>query len=308
MSAVSDVIARLRAHGVTVREWPGWSSRTNGQAPAYRGGIVHHTGSPYGSAYATLADGRPDLAGPLCNFAGNDDGSLTVVAAGPANHAGASGGRSMGPLPTTTSFNRFVMGLEIVYPGTSPMREAQYRTACIWARVVADVVGGGNIESVRAHAETSITGKWDPGYATGRTIDMAKFRADAAHVLEDNMLLDPADIARIVNGVLDAPVARQGNVPGAGKATSLRAIIGWSDDLATNAGWASSSPVLAEIRADLNAVQDDVTAIKARPSSPVDVVQLAAALAPLLRAERIGTPEEIALAVAVELSARLAAK
>jgi hypothetical protein len=174
-----EINARLRAAGVTVHEWPGCWSRGNGLAPAYEGGSVHHTGSAYGFAYRTLFDGRSDLDGPLCNWAGNEDGSLTFIAAFPANHAGASGGKSMGPLPVTRLFNPRVLGLEIVYPGTSRMRDAQYRSACIWARVVADVVGGGDIERVRAHAETSITGKWDPGYALDRTIDMNQFRTDA---------------------------------------------------------------------------------------------------------------------------------
>ncbi len=188
-----EINKRLRAAGITVREASGWQSRGNGQTSAYEGGLVHHTATGYGIAVPgtgagnLLINGRPDLEGPLCNYAGNDDGSITVIAAHPANHAGASGGRSMGPLPVTTLFNRRVLGLEIVYPGTSPMRSAQYRSALVWAKVVADVVGGGNIERVRAHAETSITGKWDPGEAPGRTIDMAAFRRAALTVLEDDM-------------------------------------------------------------------------------------------------------------------------
>ncbi len=153
---------------------------------AFVGGLVHHTATQYAvavpgsSIYNMLfLNGRPDLGPPLCNYAGNSDGSLTCGAAGVANHAGKSGGRSMGPLPVTDSFNRRVLGLEIVYPGDKPMTDAQYRAACAWARVVSDVVGGGDIERVRAHAETSVTGKWDPGYAPGKTIDMAAFRAAA---------------------------------------------------------------------------------------------------------------------------------
>lgn len=192
-----EINARLRAAGITVREASGWQSRGNGQTSAYEGGLVHHTATGYGIAVPgtgagnLLINGRPDLRGPLCNYAGNDDGSITVIAAHPANHAGASGGRSMGPLPVTSLFNRRVLGLEIVYPGTSPMRSAQYRSALVWAKVVADVVGGGNIERVRAHAETSITGKWDPGEAPGRTINMGAFRRAAKTVLEDDdMSLD----------------------------------------------------------------------------------------------------------------------
>jgi hypothetical protein len=141
-----EINARLRRAGITVHEYPGCWTRGNGLSPAYAGGIVHHTATGFARALPTtgagklLADGRPDLDGPLCNWAGNDDGSLTFIAAFPANHAGASGGRSMGPLPRTTLFNKYVLGLEIVYPGTVPMRDVQYRTACIWARIVADIV------------------------------------------------------------------------------------------------------------------------------------------------------------------------
>lgn len=186
-----EVNARLRAAGIVVREAAGWQSRGNGQTSAYEGGLVHHTATGYGIALPgtgvgnLLINGRPDLRGPLCNYAGNDDGSITVIAAHPANHAGASGGRSMGPLPVTSLFNRRVMGLEIVYPGTMPMRDAQYRSALVWAEAVADVCGRGDLERVRAHAETSITGKWDPGFAPGRTIDMAAFRNAARNVEDD---------------------------------------------------------------------------------------------------------------------------
>lgn len=186
-----EINARLRAAGIVVHEWPGWESRGNGQSSAYEGCLVHHTATAYGSAPRVLVDGRSDLSGPLCNYAGNADGSVTIIAAHPANHAGASGGRSMGPLPVTGLFNKRVMGLEIVYPGDQPMRDAQYRTALVWAWIVTDVLGGSNIERARAHAETSITGKWDPGDAPGRTINMAAFRRAAvivgANPVEDDM-------------------------------------------------------------------------------------------------------------------------
>ncbi len=188
-----EINARLRAAGITVHEWPGWEARGNGQSSAYEGCVVHHTASAFGSTPAVLVDGRKGLSGPLANYAGNADGSVTVVAAHPANHAGASGGKSMGPLPVTSLFNKRTLGLEIVYPGTVPMRDAQYRTALIWARVVTDVCGYGDIERARAHAETSITGKWDPGYAPSRTINMAAFRA-AARIRQETVLEEDDDV------------------------------------------------------------------------------------------------------------------
>lgn len=168
----------LRAHGIPVHFWSGWETRGNGMTSAYEGEIVHHTASAYGSAFPMLVTGRSDLSGPLCNSAGNDDGSVTIIAAHPANHAGASGGRSMGPLPVTRSFNKYVWGHEIVYPGTSPMTAAQHHTALVLGGVIGGILRRPNAEWIRAHAETSITGKYDPGYAPGRTIDMHAFRAE----------------------------------------------------------------------------------------------------------------------------------
>ena len=179
-----EINARLRAAGIFVHELPGWQGRGNGFTSAYEGGIVHHTTGPFGSALPGnarangLIKGRPDLKGPLCNYAGNEDGSITVVAAHPANHAGASGRKSknLGPLPRSGAFNKFVLGLEIIYSGIEPMRDAQYRSAVIWSRIVVQVCGHGDAERIRAHAETSLKGKFDPGFAPNRTIDMNAFR------------------------------------------------------------------------------------------------------------------------------------
>lgn len=265
LAKTQAVVNGLRARGITVHEWPGWQGRGNGQVSSYVGGIVHHTGSAYGMAYQALVSGREDLAGPLCNFAGNQDGSITVISAGPANHAGASGGRSMGPLPVTGSFNKWVMGLEIVYPGISPMRDAQYRAALVWARVVADVCGGGNIQSIRAHAETSVTGKWDPGYANQRTIDMVEFRRAALNPtpVEDDMTQAQADQLQFL---YDAFLKGGPSIP---TGQPLK-------DLIPQAA-SAYAPVL-RVEAKLSALAAEVAELKARPVADVDEEALAEAL------------------------------
>jgi len=83
----------------------------------------------------------------------------------------------MGPLPVTGSFNKYVWGHEIVYPGTVPMSDLQMRTALILGAVVAAIIKAPNAEIARGHAETSITGKWDPGNAPSHTIDLAWMRS-----------------------------------------------------------------------------------------------------------------------------------
>jgi hypothetical protein len=168
VSFAQAVAEGLVHNGVPVRWWPGWDTRGNGQTSAYEGLIWHHTATPSSNELpAVLVNGRPDLTGPLCNSAGLADGSITIVAAHPANHAGASGGHATAPLPVTTLFNRRVWGHEIVYPGTSPMSPAQYRSALILGGVVSGILGRPNASWCKGHAETSITGKWDPGCGQG---------------------------------------------------------------------------------------------------------------------------------------------
>lgn len=197
MTAVSDilfVVSVLREYAITVTFEPGWENRGNGQwTDRYEGSIIHHTGTP-GVSYANpgptarlLRDGRSDLSGPLCNGQGRFDGSVHIIAAFPANHAGASGGPSMGPLPVTGLFNPRVMGWEMDYAGNTPMSPEQYRTAQVIAIATQRLRGRPSVEWTRAHAETSIEGKWDPGYAPGKTINMSVFRAGAANVQEGDM-------------------------------------------------------------------------------------------------------------------------
>lgn len=184
MGAIQNIVNELRRRGVVVHEWSGWQNRGNGTKDLdVKGIILHHTGSGYGSAYPELVSSSQPWAGggALCNFAGNSDGSLTVIAAGLAYHAGGGYGPNQGPLaPYANNRNYYTVGLEIVYPGSQPMTSEQYSTAVILSRVVVDLYAGGNAEYVRAHAEVNgrgYQGKWDPGRGVGTEhIDMNAFR------------------------------------------------------------------------------------------------------------------------------------
>ncbi len=187
------VVEIVRAIGVPVTFEHGWETRGNGQSSAYQGGIIHHTGGNYATTCpGLLITGRPDLDGPLCNFAGLANGVLHVVAAHPANHAGASGGPSNGPFPVTGLFNRLVMGLEICYPGSQPMTPAQYATALAFAKAMEAMFG--SVERARLHAETSREGKWDAGWGPGKTISGAVLRAEATRLTRKGLdMLTPDD-------------------------------------------------------------------------------------------------------------------
>lgn len=200
VSFARAVAAGLREYGVTVLEEPGWEARGNGTTSDYLGALIHHTASQ--SSYqkpeptrGMVISGRRDLPGPLCNMLGLYDGRLRLIAAHPANHAGASGGRFMGPLPVTRGFNKHVWGLEIDYDGVSPMSPEQHQSAVAFGAVVTRVLRRPNAEWIRAHAETSITGKYDPGWAPNKTIDMAAYRREvwaAVHAPSPTAPTNPA--------------------------------------------------------------------------------------------------------------------
>lgn len=224
-----EVVARMRAlePRLSVTYEPGWDRRGNGLAANYSYANVHHTASPSSLArpfptQGLLRDGRTGLSGPLCNDAGPactvEAPRLHVVAAHPANHAGAS--RASGPVPALSLYNPRTRGLEIDYAGTVPMLAGQLYVAHLWTRANADVLAGGNVEVVRAHAETSVTGKWDPGRAPGVTIDMRAFRAAAAALQEDDMPLTAADAALVAEAVWGRQFSAA--APGVGPAVAGR--------------------------------------------------------------------------------------
>lgn len=197
MGAIRNLVNELRRRGVTVHEWDGWDGRGNQGITQIdpKGAIIHHTGSGYGSAYPLLVYGRDGLRGMLCNFSGNADGSVTVIGSGLAWHAGGGYGPNQGPLaPYANNRNYYTVGLEIVYPGTSPMTAQQYRTALVFSRTVADMFAGGNTEYVRGHFEVNgegWEGKWDPADAPLSPIDMDRFRREArTATMEDELNLD----------------------------------------------------------------------------------------------------------------------
>lgn len=109
------IVDILRAEGVNPVEYPGWRGRGHGDFKDIRGVMVHHTGSDSASA-ASIAEGRPDLAGPLSQLHIARNGEVTVVAVGVAWHAGVG----MYPWLPTNMGNWHLIGIECANTGTSP--------------------------------------------------------------------------------------------------------------------------------------------------------------------------------------------
>lgn len=121
----------LKSWGLKVVEVDGWENRgvkdPKGAPqffPATPKVIVnHHTGTPASRKgdYPTLnvvRDGRSDLPGPLSQFGGGRDGTIYVIAAGKANHAGKGAWKDVNESIKT-------VGIEWENPGDSKWTAAQ---------------------------------------------------------------------------------------------------------------------------------------------------------------------------------------
>lgn len=169
-----------RASGLPVVEVAGWRTRGRDGRFNPRGTLVHHTGTgPSTSSSAVvslLVKGRPDLAGPLCQLGLDRDGTVYVIAAGRGNHAGKS--KAFAGVPAGDG-NELWLGIEAFNSGSEGWGLVQLLAYHRLCAALADGYGWPRARTA-AHAETSVTGKWDPGYG-GRVIDMAAFRDAVVH-------------------------------------------------------------------------------------------------------------------------------
>jgi hypothetical protein len=79
--------------GYPVSEVVGWRNRGHGGMRVLEGAVCHHTAGPKAGnmpSLGVITNGRAGLAGPLANYGLARDGTVYVVAAGCAWHAGAS--------------------------------------------------------------------------------------------------------------------------------------------------------------------------------------------------------------------------
>ena len=174
--------AALRAEGLDAKEFPGWHERGHGTFKDIRGVMVHHTGADRATA-ASIAAGRPELAGPLSQVHIARDGTVTVVAAGVAWHAGVG----MYPWVPANMGNWHLIGIECANSGTSPSAphrrnwpDAQYFALVRCCAAINRRLGQTSARTI-GHREYAgrAQGKWDPG-----GIDMDVLRRDIADQLK----------------------------------------------------------------------------------------------------------------------------
>lgn len=257
---LSNLANVLRAAGLTVVETPGWASR--GYAPpgypaqdlqAVRGILWHHTATNRAryaeSAAPTLImciQGRADLPGPLCNIVFGRDGTVYLVAAGVANHAGA--GYAPG-IPADMG-NHYLIGIEMESSGVAPwdwtadqIRVAPHLGAALERAYLSWLPEAERLQL--GHMEYSSQGKIDPaGWPGG----MDGLRGSINAVLAGAATTTPQSSTdtgdddmptakEIADEIFSRKFDRQG--PGITGKVDLGAIIAWYD--ANNAAIAKSA-------------------------------------------------------------------
>jgi N-acetylmuramoyl-L-alanine amidase len=112
MTQASDLMVQ---RGLIVKESSGWETRGRPYSFNPTAGVICHHTAAAEDIDSVLINGRADLPGPLCHWALHKNGDVVCIAAGYANHAGASksgypsnsngwGIEATGPVPNNSAY------------------------------------------------------------------------------------------------------------------------------------------------------------------------------------------------------------
>lgn len=190
----------LKKEGLRVSEHDGWRTHNRNHKGAWgpvNGVVIHHTAG--GDSRAFVWSGNADLPGPLCHSYLGKDGTVVMVSAGRANHAGKFASNAFSamveelkthPRPDavdTIDANARTYGIEIENKGDGkdPYPAVQYQAAVRWAAALCRAHGW-TADSVIGHKEGTRR-KIDPSF------DMYAFRRAVAERLTHAADWDPED-------------------------------------------------------------------------------------------------------------------
>jgi hypothetical protein len=284
----------LRSAGLTVVETDGWRERSarSGPQPEPVGVLEHHTATtsteqnPAPSLQMCL-DGREGLEGPLCHGLIGLDGTVHLIAAGRANHAGTA--KPSGPNPGGDG-NVLYVGFEWDYQGVdqAPSR-AQYEAAAKATAAVLDHLDR-PADAARGHRETTTENKIDPGH-----VQLDRFRADVAAVMTGNELSteqppaprqenamspDQDAVLRRIENELLGPTGPQGEIVGWDTQLGPRTTVGMLVDLVNGLLGKQGQPGQPQAQPGAQQAQPATPQSVPRPADPQSIKTAFAALPP----------------------------
>ncbi|MEI5036056.1 N-acetylmuramoyl-L-alanine amidase [Streptomyces sp. S1A(2023)] len=182
------LLSALRAEGLTVVEYKSWRAHrrpaSTGTFGPINGVMLHHTVTTGTSGSVALCyNGHSALPGPLCHGVIDKDGTVYLVSAGRANHAGRGDDdvlaavraesydrdKTLTPNEANTDGNTRFYGFECVNlgngkdPWPAVQREAMVRASAAILRAYGGPAKGWTARSVIGHRE------WQPGKIDPRT-------------------------------------------------------------------------------------------------------------------------------------------
>jgi hypothetical protein len=170
-----------RVHGIRVVELAGFTTRGHGPSPGrLLGTMWHDTITPktwtQTQLFNLLRDGYAGLPGPIANVGLERDGTLGLIAAGRAYHAGS------GSWPGIPDGNSNTCGVEAANAGPSePWTQPQRSVALTFTRELHRIAGL-SAATVIGHKEWAPGRKGDPF-----TVDMRQVRSQFRQVEEDDV-------------------------------------------------------------------------------------------------------------------------
>lgn len=190
------LLTHLRKWGLKVEAKDGWRFRGRPYNFYPRAIIAHHTASNANSgnfaSEGIVTNGRSDLPGPLCQILLGRDGTVKVIAAGYANHAGYGGPRAGIP---ANQGNTFSIGIEAENNGIGePWSKAQLNAYYRLCAALLVWIGTRDVSKVIGHKEWT-TRKIDPA-----GINMNYFREQVRKALVQGPTVQTVHLSRLKPG------------------------------------------------------------------------------------------------------------
>lgn len=234
---LSNLATVLRAAGLTVVETPGWATRgyAGQDLVECRGILWHHTATGRDAFISNNAPtlnlcimGRSDLPGPLCNIVFGRDGTVYLVAAGVANHAG----EGIAPGIPQDAGNYYLIGIEMESSGVTPwdwtedqIRVAPHLGAALEKAYLSHLAPPLRLQM--GHMEYSSVGKIDPaGWPGGMDGLRESINAVLAGTEDDDMAMSPQEVEKFVNAIWDEPIQQWNENRTKGSVQPARFLIG----------------------------------------------------------------------------------
>lgn len=197
MSKNIGLVKHLELWGLKVDEKDGWRHRGRPYNFYPRAIIPHHTASGaqsgnFGSD-GIVTNGRSDLPGPLCQFLLGRDGTVRLIAAGYANHAGYGGPKVDVP---ANMGNTYTYGIEAENNGLGePWSKAQLNAYYRLCAALLVWLGRKDVNRVFAHKEWAPGRKIDPA-----GINMDDFRKQVQKALNHGPTVKTVRLSRLQPG------------------------------------------------------------------------------------------------------------